>query len=120
MKSTANKIVAFALATVAAVALLVSCTNSGSGNVVVFNGDKQLETSTGTETFSFDDFTSMDVDLDIGDIAFTSGNDYSVVIDRKNYPEFGADVTGGKLRIAGPEGSWNVADTSCTVTITIN
>ena len=120
LQGTAGKVLVLALAAVAAVALLAGCT-SGSGTTVVINGgsDKQLETSTAVETLEFDEFTSIEASLDVGDIEFTSGNGYSVVIDRKNYPEFTADVANGKLTIKGPEGSWNVADTSCTVTITV-
>ena len=117
MSRNLKKALVLAITAVAAAMLLAGCTVGGSGSVVI--GGEQLETGTGVETLDLGEFDSVDANLSVGDVVLKAGDDYSVVIDRKNYPEVTADVADGKLSVSVPEGLWSTIDTSCIVTVTV-
>ena len=77
----------------------------------------ELEVATTVDTYAFEAFSDIDVSVSRADIRLEVGDGYTLTIDRTNYPALRAEVDDGMLVVDEPDGTWDSADSHCTITI---
>lgn len=81
---------------------------------------RPIELSTDRETYTPEDFSAVNLSLDIGEVTFHTGDQFFVEVERVNYPELQVEVVGGTLTITEVPGSFNLrGNSSCKVDITV-
>ena len=99
--------ITLALTLVLALALLVGC---GRGVGVKADSD----------TYTPDEFSSVDFELDIGEVIYHTGDQYLVTVERVNYPELEVQVANGTLTITEtPDDPGLPGISTCKVEITV-
>lgn len=77
----------------------------------------ELQVATTVDEYAFDSFEDIDVSASIADVKFEVDDGYTLTIDRTNYPALRAEVDDGMLVVDEPDGTWDSADSHCTITI---
>lgn len=99
--------ITLAFTLVLALALLVGC---GRG----------VGVKTDSDTYTPDDFTAVNLELDVGEVIYHTGDQFLVVVDRVNYPELEVQVVDGVLTITeGPEEVNLLGNSACKVVIVV-
>ena len=96
-----------ALALVLALVLLAGCR-------------RPVEVSTNRETYTPEGFSAVNLELDIGEVTFHTGDQFYVSVDRVNYPEVKVEVVNDTLTITEASDGFNLlGDSACKVDITV-
>ena len=81
---------------------------------------RPVEVSTNRETYTPEGFSAVNLELDIGEVTFHTGDQFYVSVDRVNYPEVKVEVVNGTLTITEATDGFNLHGSSaCKVDITV-